>query len=1013
MRSPTHFKQSIIAKSIGLMLGTVIMAPALAQQASDDTEVIQVKGIRGSLQESMSIKRESIGVVDAISAEDIGKFPDSNLAESLQRISGVSISRQDGEGKEVTVRGFGGDKNMVTLNGRMMPVASAFGGGGGSTRAFDFGNLASESVRAVEVYKTGKASLTTGGIGATINIITAKPLDSEGLNVSVGAKAMHDTTNRTGSDITPELSGIISYANDDSTWGVGLTVSHQQRDSGSSSANVNGWSINEWSADDATNFKNIPIQNGPNGESDLAYKNSRVTNAPAVGQLYGQPLDMRYYFVDTQRDRTNAQLTVQFAPTDKLTGTVDYSFAENDIMENSGDAVYWLNRTWDDVTFDTSEAVATTAIINESLPGTKDNGNAQQSQHQVNTLNSLGVNLEYLFNDDLAVTLDVHSSEMESAPGNLGGIGAGMINSNMAAPIGLHQTHDYRGALPKVTMTIDDCVAANCNGIWDAGDFGTNYLRIGTARQTTNIDQIKLDATYELDEGSFDMGIETRAIEMQQQVATSWNKQGDWGVNNPGEIPAGMINEFDMLAEFSDFDTTGINVKTFIGDATELAKWSAPVYDIDFAKKADQDDNHMVTEDTLAVYLQYSLQSEIGGMPTNVLAGVRYESTDVESISEQTVPIAILWTDNNDSKRIYGDGASMVQENHSYNHVLPSLDIDLAVTDDIKARMSFGQTIARAGYNQLRASIGSPGTNGPALLNSKPTASSSNPGLVPLLSTNFDVSVEYYFDDTSYVSVGFFDKRVSNFIGNAEEKLNHFGLRDSSAGPRAIAALAALQAEGLETDETSLFVMTAILDNPADFPLGAAEYKIGLDTNPSFVNDVAFDYDITPNGDDPLFQFLTSRPTNNKDANLYGLELAAQHFFGDTGFGLSANFTMVRGDVKYDNTAPASVSQFALTGLSDSANLVAMYENHGIQARIAYNWRDEFLSGAGTNPTYVEEYGQIDFSVSYDISEELSVSVQGLNITEEDSRTHGRAYMQLGRLYDLGARYQVGARYNF
>src|SRR5690606_31272690 len=118
-------------------------APAMAQDApaDGDVEVIQVKGIRGSLQASTAVKRESMGVVDAISAEDIGKFPDTNLAESLQRITGVSISRDNGEGSQVTVRGFGAENNMVTLNGRTMPAASTFNGDGGGSRAFDFANL--------------------------------------------------------------------------------------------------------------------------------------------------------------------------------------------------------------------------------------------------------------------------------------------------------------------------------------------------------------------------------------------------------------------------------------------------------------------------------------------------------------------------------------------------------------------------------------------------------------------------------------------------------------------------------------------------------------------------------------------------------------------------------------------------------------------------------------------------------------------------------------------------------
>ena len=180
------------------MLAVAVATPgvALAQQdpdsaaQSDEVEqtnplsreetgdAIVVTGIRASLRESMNIKRDAQGVVDAISSEDIGKFPDTNLAESLQRITGVSIDRQNGEGSSVTVRGFGPEYNLVLLNGRQMPTATL--GDGASppaSRSFDFANLASEGIAAVEVYKTGRAAVPSGGIGSTINIKTPRPLD--------------------------------------------------------------------------------------------------------------------------------------------------------------------------------------------------------------------------------------------------------------------------------------------------------------------------------------------------------------------------------------------------------------------------------------------------------------------------------------------------------------------------------------------------------------------------------------------------------------------------------------------------------------------------------------------------------------------------------------------------------------------------------------------------------------------------------------------------------------------
>ena len=196
--------------------GVVVVNPAFAQDAkggSGDTQqmgTIEVTGLRNSLESSMNIKRDANGIVDAISAEDIGKFPDTNLAEALQRITGISIERRDGEGAQVTVRGFGPEFNMVTLNGRTIPGAEGFsngdqvtGGVGSGTRAFNFAQLSADAVSGVEVYKTGRASEPSGGIGATIDIKTARPFDHNGLVASAGAKLMKDESQTIGSDITP------------------------------------------------------------------------------------------------------------------------------------------------------------------------------------------------------------------------------------------------------------------------------------------------------------------------------------------------------------------------------------------------------------------------------------------------------------------------------------------------------------------------------------------------------------------------------------------------------------------------------------------------------------------------------------------------------------------------------------------------------------------------------------------------------------------------------------------
>ena len=156
------FKKKVLSSSVALALAGSTM-PAFAQdEGLEIEEVIVEGGIRASLQKSMDIKRDTAGVADAISAEDMGKFPDTNLAEALQRVTGVSINRERGEGSKVTVRGFGPEYNMVTLNGRQMPTHS------GTSRAYDFADIASEGISAVIVNKTGDAAAPSGGIGSTL-----------------------------------------------------------------------------------------------------------------------------------------------------------------------------------------------------------------------------------------------------------------------------------------------------------------------------------------------------------------------------------------------------------------------------------------------------------------------------------------------------------------------------------------------------------------------------------------------------------------------------------------------------------------------------------------------------------------------------------------------------------------------------------------------------------------------------------------------------------------------------
>jgi len=342
----------------------------------------------------------------------------------------------------------------------------------------------------------------------------------------------------------------------------------------------------------------------------------------------------------------------------------------------------------------------------------------------------------------------------------------------------------------------------------------------------------------------------------------------------------------------------------------------------------------------------------------------------------------------------------------------------------LKGRFSYSKTIARAPYGSLFASttVGAPPR--PTAIGGTATGFANNTDLNPLDSDNFDVSLEWYPNKDSYFSVGFFDKRVHNFIGNTLVNRNLFGLRDptsGTAGTRSGIAKDQLSTLHADITDVNLFTYTALLQqNNGNVAAATAAFQANyhngaLDQN--FVDKTLGAVDILPDASDPLFNFSVNTPINNKDAEIYGVEIAGQYFFGRTGFGLAASYTLVRGNVGIDVAADPSVDQFALVGLSDTANVTLIYEKYGISARLAYNWRAKFLSQLNRdsyhNPVYTAPYGQLDLNVSYDITKNIAVSFEGINLTEEGVRTYGRDPSNTWYLAEGSARYLVGARFKF
>jgi TonB-dependent receptor len=1002
------FHKTPLAEGVALALGATLAMPAVAQD--DAIEEIVVTGIRGSLLQSAEIKRNSRGVVEAITAEDIGKFPDTNLAESLQRVTGVSIDRARGEGQKVTVRGFGPQYNLVTLNGRQMPTH-----GGGPTaqqnRSFDFADLAAEAVSAVEVYKTSNAGLPTGGIGSTINIKTTKPLESPNRVLSFGVKAVNDTSTETGDDWTPELSGIYSDTFAEGTFGVALTAVYQQRDTGVENANGRGWlpiqgdgQCCDWSGASGT-----PIWGGVPADAN------QINRTTSPDELYSFNQQLQYRREEFSRTRANGQLTLQWQPTDSVRATLDYTHAQHELDRSFQDISAWfltsqnagVQSEW------TDGPIAGPVEYTEFYgAGGADLPMGAGLDSVKNTLRSVGFNAVWDVSDRLTLEFDYHDSNSKAEPNS--DLGSSMSLA-ITDPDGRARASGYYGNdLPILSIDHQSGGAVSPNDMLIGGSVFTNQLN------DMDLAQAKIAGTFDLsDIASINFGIQTTDVD--NRFASSTTQRDTWGgVGAPGDIsdlltPASIAGWYDEIGGAGD-DRRWVQLFTWdtralIQRARELAAQGVVVSNPStvpgdcgdgFCPNSNYSSDRRTQEEQLAVYAQLQLDLVWGDMPVNLDVGLRYEETDVASQALVPVYTGVRWITSNEFNAINAlnpDGTvnqSFTSLTGSYDNILPNLDFNIEFIDDVLFRASYSKTIGRPNYNDIQGGL---------LLGECRAfgcfANSGDPALEPLESDNIDFSFEWYYNEGSYAAVGYFHKDVKNFIGSrflsgtASELFPGEGfevLTNPSQG--GLAAIA--RANGAVTDDE---IRTYIFTNFPDDPLVDVPGQIilgGPDNDP-----VDFEYTI---------------PSNSEDAVIDGWEIAWQHTFGDTGFGFVANATFVDGDVKYDNLS--TDEQFALPGLSDSANFIAFYDKYGFEVRLAYNWRDEFLTGIGhdsfgAQPRYIEEYAQWDLNASYSFMENYQVFLEAINITDETLREHGRSDLDLLNATQVGARYALGFRAKF
>lgn len=994
---------SRIAASARLFLGASILAlgfaaqPAFAQDAvpaeAAEDEIV-ITGIRASLKQAMDIKRQSLGVVDAISAEDIGKFPDTNLAESLQRITGVSIDRQSGEGSKVTVRGFGPDFNLVLLNGRQMP-ASELGSccAAPASRSFDFANLAAEAVAGVEVYKSGRASLPTGGIGSVINIKTPRPLDRPGFQASVAAKGVLDHTFE-GTDITPEVSGIVSQTFADDKIGILVTGSYQKRKASLAQFNA-GW--REGYLGNENNWGSLPVDAN---DWRVLYVNpnllNQITNRPDATDIYQVTQNAGYDFTDIERERINGQVVLQVKPTDTISAMFDYTFSQNTVDARTNSIGVWFNHVNTTSSW-TDGPVAGANFYSEAF-GAGENKDlaitgAVAANRNVN--HSIGGNLKWDGPGGLRLELDAHHSTAESKP-------TSPFGSNMALGSAIYgvasQGVDFTSDMPVISVAMHPGAEINAANIRPAG----NAFRNAYMKDTIN--EASFRGGYDFDSSlidSLDFGV--TYTDNKVRSAYGFLQSDSWGGTLPASqtpddfytltgLPdrlAGMNGSNDpaILQNYYQIDTVGL--ANFLEDQIGICSspWTGTPAS---GCLAEYTTDRRIREKTWSPFFQTSHSFDLGDMRTNLRMGLRYEKTKITSSALVPVPTGTSWVADNEIGLIFSGQSDFTTLTGEYENWLPAFDFDLSPTSNLKLRASYSHTITRPDYGSMQGGIT---VNQPLRPGGGSTAGSGNPGLNPYKSKNIDLSAEWYYGPDSYFSAGFFHKKVSNFIANATIQVPLFDLTNPAQGAAAQAARTALG--GNPSFAAILAYLAANNPSVVEFVGGVPRGILGQPNDPDVI-------------------FTTSQPSNSDQvAKLHGFEFALQHAFDDTGFGAQVNYTIVKSDTDYDNALRYTVTQFAVTGVSDSANAVLYYDKNGLQARVAYNWRDGFLSGYGLDPFYIEPFGQFDVSASYEFRKGMTVFVEGINITKEDRKGHMRSDQTVFFAAPGYARYSAGVRYSF
>lgn len=879
-------------------------------------EIVVTGSYRRSLQEAVDIKRDNIGFSDSIVATDVANFPEQNLAEALQRIPGVTIERNKGLGRRVSVRGLPSEFTFVTIN----DLATASGSGG---RDVEFDIFASEIIQQVTVQKSPRASDEEGGIAGTVDISTARPFDYDGARAVASVEGAYNSISE---EIDPKVSVLASNTWGD--WGALASFSTARRTNRTdSNSGINfrpafrfleAGGVREQQALDVLERDAGIIVQDPNDRDETG----RIIFQDKVGD--------RAYL--NEQDQWGATLSLQYRPSANFDLAFDAMLGGYDTTEDEYDLAAYSASSRS--TFDTIHEYDDTTLADYGIVVLRD-VSYTATQHEA-------LSKEYINETDYSQ----FGAEMNWR-------GVDWKLHALAGYAGAEKTLDYANlkhvayqpSRTRWTEQGGETIPSDASGGFDMYNSPPSYLFEAYETTFESISDDKYAAQLDFTK-DFSLGFFPALTSVQVGARyTDKAKERQYGAKNiqgPSEGSTEWLNRRTLadspLTPIGDLVPGGAYSVRDISWSQVSNDYARRTFRYDgFFTPFDPGQYYEVSEQVTSLYAMADLDFDIGPVPVAVNGGARYVDTAITSSGFHQIQ-------NPDGST--GFTPEPVSSDGGYDKVLPSINFTAELTDSLVFRGAASETLMRpaltdlaykrtANFNSFRFTDG-------------------NPNLKPTYAKQWEVGLEQYLPGGGLLAVSYFWKEI----------------------------------EGVVRQE-----LTGVVEDVTKY-------------NANGTIDGVYDFDVY-------------QPVNAEGSyDVSGVELVAVVPFGLIyapleGFGLNANYTVLDSSLTGESDLGVPTPP---VGLADNTyNVTLYYENTRFQARASYNFKDKYVEGIGYEmyPIWRDAYGQLDISASYNVTDRIQVSLEGINVTDEETKGYTMD-PSFPTMYELsGRRVNLGLRMEF